>query len=47
VCLVEGPPQDELDLRVDTAQLVVGPAHEGVVHGRIEPEKDLPACGHE
>jgi hypothetical protein len=43
--------QEELDLRVGAAQLVGGPARDGVVHGGVEADQDaLPldrlAVGH-
>jgi hypothetical protein len=44
--VVQCPAQDQLDLTVDAAQLVVGPTGERVVDGRIDPEQDLPAFAH-
>jgi hypothetical protein len=38
--------QDHLDLTVDAAQLVVGPAGQRVVDGRIDPQQDLSAIAH-
>jgi hypothetical protein len=36
----KGTPQQELDLRVGTAQLITSPAGEGVVDGGIQAEQD-------
>jgi hypothetical protein len=44
--VVQCPAQDHFDLTVDAAQLVVGPASECVVDGRVDPEQDLPAFAH-
>jgi hypothetical protein len=38
--------QEHFDLGVDAAELVVGPAGQGVVYRRVDPEEYL-ATGHE
>ncbi len=38
--VVERSAQEHLDLRVDAAQVVAGPAGEGVVHGGVEAQED-------
>lgn len=38
--------QQHLDLRVDAAELVVGPAHERIVDRRVNPQQDLSALAH-
>lgn len=43
--LLQGARQEELDLRVDAAHLVVGPDPEGFVDLRVEPQRVvLPLC---
>jgi hypothetical protein len=37
--MLEGPAQHELDLRVQTAQIGVGPALQRFVRRRIQPEQ--------
>jgi hypothetical protein len=44
--LVECSAQDHFDLAVEAAQVIVGPAGEGVVDGRVDPEQDLSALAH-
>src|SRR5450631_2007764 len=44
--LAQRPSQEHLHLGVDAAKLVVGPADERVVDGRIEAKQDLPALAH-
>jgi hypothetical protein len=44
--VAERPAQQHLDLGVDAAQLVVGPAADRVVHGRIDSEQYLPPFTH-
>jgi hypothetical protein len=44
--VVECSAQDHLDLAVEAAELVVGPAGERVVDGRVDPEQDLSAIAH-
>jgi hypothetical protein len=51
--LVRHPPrigqrsaEEDLHLSVDAAELVVGPPDEGVVDGRVDPEKNLAALTH-
>jgi hypothetical protein len=44
--VVQCSAQDHLDLTVDAAQLVVGPAGERVVDGGIDPQQDLAAIAH-
>jgi hypothetical protein len=38
--------QQHFDVRIDTAELVVGPADQGVMHRRVDSEQDLPALAH-
>jgi hypothetical protein len=45
--VAERPAQQHLDLRVEAAQLVVGPADQRVVNRRVDPEQDLSALPHE
>ena len=33
------PPENELDLRVEAPQLVVGPSLQSLMDGRIDPER--------
>jgi hypothetical protein len=44
--LGQRPAQDDLDLGVDAAEFVVGPADERVVDSRVDPQEDLPAFAH-
>ncbi len=44
--VVECSAQDHFDLTVEAAELVVGPAGERVVDGRVDPEQDLSAVAH-
>jgi hypothetical protein len=45
--LAERAPEHELDLGVGGAHLVGRPLGQGVVDGRVEPEKNAFAFGHE
>ena len=45
--LLGGAPQDELDLRVEAAQIIVRPALHGVEHGRIDTKQERLAIGHD
>jgi hypothetical protein len=38
--LLELPPQNELDLGVEAAQVVRGPALHRLVHRRVEPQQE-------
>jgi hypothetical protein len=42
----ERPPQEELDLRVQAAQVVVRPALDRVQHRWVDPEQERLALGH-
>jgi hypothetical protein len=44
--VVQCTAQDHFDLTVDAAELIVGPAGERVVDGRVDPEQDLSAVAH-
>jgi hypothetical protein len=43
----QGAPKEELDLRIRAAELVGSPPGQRVVDGRIEPEEDALALGHQ
>jgi hypothetical protein len=43
---LNGPAQDELDLRVEAAQIVVRPALERVQQGRVDTKKKRLTLGH-
>ena len=43
---LERPPQQELDLRVEAAQVVVGPALDRVEHVAVHPQQEGLALGH-
>ena len=43
---LERPAQDELDLRVETPELVVSPLLQRVVDARVDPEQECLALGH-
>ncbi len=44
--LIESPPQEELDLRVDAAQVVVRPTLQGEERPLVEAEQEGLAFGH-
>ena len=39
--IVEGAPQQHLDLRVEAAKLVVGPPRQGIVHRWVDAQQQL------
>jgi hypothetical protein len=39
--------QEKFDLGVSAAQLIRGPPSQGIVDGRVQPEEDALAFGHE
>jgi hypothetical protein len=43
----EGAAEEHLDVRVEAAELIAGPAHQRVVYRRVHAEQDLPAFAHE
>ena len=43
--IAQGPSQDELDLTVHTAQIVIGPAADGVQNLRVDAKQKLFAFG--
>jgi hypothetical protein len=45
-CLLERAAQQELDLGIDAAQLVVGPALERRMERRVQPERECLALRH-
>jgi hypothetical protein len=44
--VIECSPEQHLDVSIQAAELVVGPAHQGVVDCRVDPEQDLTAVTH-
>ena len=44
--ILEGPAQEELDLRVEAAQIVVRPALDGFQHRRIDTKQKGLTVGH-
>ena len=44
--LLDGPAQDELDLPVEAAQIVVGPALEGFQQGDVDTKQERFTLGH-
>jgi hypothetical protein len=45
--LGQGPAQQELDLGVRAAQLVIRPSGQGIVHGWIKPQQQALALSHD
>lgn len=46
VAIKQRPPQDEFDLRIQAAQIVICPALDRFQHGRVDAEKEGFALGH-
>lgn len=44
--LGQSAPQDDLHLGVEAAEVVTRPAHQRIVHSRVEPQEDLATGGH-
>ena len=44
---LQGVSQDVFDLRVEAAQIIIGPALHGLEHRRIDPEEKRLAIGHD
>jgi hypothetical protein len=42
----ECPSQQHLNVSIEAAELVVGPADQGVMNRRVDSEQDLPALAH-
>jgi len=45
--LLDGPAQDELDLPVETAQIIVRPALKRLQQGRVDTKQERLAISHE
>jgi hypothetical protein len=45
--VVEGAPEQHLDVGVEAAELVSGPARQGIVHRWVDAQQHLLALAHE